>query len=192
MAPLGCGVPQPCPPDLEDETPARPGRAEPCEGWAQSTIPYANLAGRSRVKTILAIAGALVVLGGGFAFIRTTWGVWRKVSAFIDEVVGEPAQFGRKAKPGVIQRMDTQGALLASLNYEMHPNGSRSMRDAVDRLELGVRDAATTAAQVKADLTAYTDRSEDRFDEQSKAIQSLAEAVKIAAQSTPPHDSHGG
>lgn len=144
------------------------------------------------MTTILAIAGGLVVLGGSLAFIRTTWGVWRKVSSFIDEVVGEPAQFGRDAKPGVIQRMDAHERLLTDLHYEVHPNGSRSMRDAVDRLELGVRDAATTAAQVKADLSAYTDRSEDRFDEQSKAIQSLAEAVKIAAQSTPPHESHGG
>ena len=140
------------------------------------------------MTTVLAVAGGLVVLGGGFAFVRTTWGVWRKVSAFIDEVVGEPAQFGRPSKPGVIERMDGQEKLLKGLHHEMHPNGGTSLRDAVNRLESKATEAADTAAHVKEDLAAQREWSAETFDEQNRAIANLAEAVKIAAQSTPPDD----
>jgi len=189
---------------------------------------------------ILSIAGAIAVIGAGWIPVRNLFRLAGKTTRFIDEVVGEPAQFGRPARPGAIQRMDSneaavkgvnvalqdvvvelqaQGLLLASIHHEMHPNSGLSMRDAVDRLELQAGTAADLAATVKQDLTDHAatvkteltvqslkvkqeldaqsqkvktelaDQSrlaQSQFDEHYAAVKTLAEAVKIAAQSTPP------
>jgi hypothetical protein len=140
---------------------------------------------------------ALVALG---ALLRKGWAVWRKVSAFLDELVGEPAQFGRNAKPGLIERLDKQDVLLTGLHKEMHPNGGSSVRDSLNRLEVKATEAAETAKEVKADLARHTAETAaamtsgqaeaariwKTFDEQNKAITNLADAVNVAARSTPP------
>lgn len=38
------------------------------------------------------------------------WKVWRKISGLLDERIGKPAQFGRQAKPALIERPDIQEA----------------------------------------------------------------------------------
>jgi len=142
---------------------------------------------------VLSIAGAIVVVGAAWVPIRNLFRLTAKVTRFIDEVVGEPAQFGRPARPGAIERMDRteravaeQAAMLREIHHEVHPNSGLSMRDAVDRLEKEATTAARLAATVKTDLADHTEKVWDQLNEHNSAITTLAEAVKVAALSTPP------
>lgn len=141
----------------------------------------------------LSIAGAIVVLAAAWVPIRNLFRLIGKVTRFIDEVVGEPAQFGRPARPGAIERMDRteravaeQADMLREIHHEVHPNSGLSMRDAIDRLEVSNADAAELARTVKSDLADHTVKVWDQLNEHNQAITTLAEAVKVAALSTPP------
>ena len=156
---------------------------------------------------ILSMAGAVAILAAGFVPVRNLFRWLRKASRFIDEVVGEPEQFGRPARPGAIERMDRHEVAVAAVAvqlegiiHELHPNSGSSLRDAVDRLEGKATEAANTAAEVKKDLAIHTTLSAEQmlagreesarvwrtFDDHNAAITTLAEAVKVAALSTPP------
>ena len=92
------------------------------------------------IEAALWVAGGISTIGGAFVVLKKLWLVFRKLNAFLDELVGEPAQFGRAAKPGVIERMDAQEALMKSMHHELHPNSGSSLRDAVDRTERTLND----------------------------------------------------
>lgn len=99
------------------------------------------------------ILGIIVLVSSALAaviFLAKTIGrAARRGSSFLDEVMGTPAEFGRDARPGLIEKVDhiatTQGemrdtqdehtAQLQKILHELWPNGGGSMRDAVDRLE---------------------------------------------------------
>jgi hypothetical protein len=111
----------------------------------------------------LGIAVAIGVVGGAVGALVIFWKATRRLFAFLDEVAGEPAQFGRPAKPGLIEKVDgialatggvvtTQDAMkvtqdehttqiqtltgqMRNILHELYPNGGGSLRDAVDRLE---------------------------------------------------------
>lgn len=84
---------------------------------------------------IVGVSAALVVL---YKFFVAT----RKLFAFLDEVTGEPAAFGRAAKPGLVEKVDqiqTEQSVhteqIQRVLHELFPNSGTSLRDAVDRLE---------------------------------------------------------
>lgn len=84
---------------------------------------------------VVGVAGALAVL---VKFFQLT----RKLFSFLDEVTGEPAAFGRPAKPGLVEKVDqiqaeqaTHTEQIQKVLHELFPNSGASLRDAVDRLE---------------------------------------------------------
>jgi hypothetical protein len=105
---------------------------------------------------VTAVIAALVAVG---KLVQTLYRGGRKVAAFLDEVTGEPAAYGRPARPGLVEKVDavvdTQAphtdelaALrdqLATVTHELFPNSGLSLRDAVDRLE---RNQAATVVNV--------------------------------------------
>lgn len=93
------------------------------------------------VLTALAAIG--VVLRGGFKFVQ-------RVTHFLDDVLGEDDRPGVPGTPGLVQR-------IANIEHELHPNSGLSLRDAVDRLEVGQRIAATERRDIMAGIV--TDRA---------------------------------
>lgn len=105
------------------------------------------------MTTLLAVAGLIVTLGGAWAVVTKVVPAIRAFWRFIDEISGEPAQFGRPARPGIVQKIDQIGAEQAhirdevshltdrvgEIRHEVFPNSGGSLRDAVDRLEQQAR-----------------------------------------------------
>ena len=88
------------------------------------------------------IAAWVVGISAFIAVLVKFFNVSRKLFSFLDEVTGEPAAFGRKAKPGLVEKVDqiqTEQAnhtlQLDQVMHELFPNSGGSLRDAVDRLE---------------------------------------------------------
>lgn len=102
---------------------------------------------------ITVVIGCLVAVG---KFTKAAVAAGRKLSRVIDELVGEPAEYNRPAKPGLVEKVDglvegqavvveTQGehtdelaklrAEIETVKHELFPNSGLSLRDAVDRLE---------------------------------------------------------
>lgn len=103
------------------------------------------------------------------------------------------------------------GGIFAALRYiiraetsELRNNGGSSIKDAVGRIDLAARvaaekaeEAAALASETKSSLDAHVEQSRVLIEQGRAAeqeirgtIATLADAVKIAAQSTPPdHES---
>jgi hypothetical protein len=118
----------------------------------------------------------------GRPLIRT----YRKFERFLDAWNGEPARDGLPARPGLITRV-------IAIEAQVHNNGGSSMKDAVDRIEKASRTAASMATATKEALDAHVEQSRELIEQGKQSeqeirgtIATLADAVKIAAQSTPP------
>jgi hypothetical protein len=98
------------------------------------------------IASALGVVG--VVLGALVRFvIQPLWRLTIKTGHFLDSWNGEPARDGLPARPGVVDR-------IVAIEYQLHPNGGGSMKDAVDRIEAKVDEQAATAAEVKTALEA--------------------------------------
>lgn len=84
----------------------------------------------------MGIAGIIIVITGAILGItQVIVPLWKKVnklfdswSSFVRDWNGEPAEPGREAVPGVMERLN-------KLDGELSHNGGSSLKDAVDRLE---------------------------------------------------------
>lgn len=84
----------------------------------------------------MGIASIIIVITGAILGItQVIVPLWKKVnglfetwSAFVRDWNGEPAEPGREAVPGVMERLN-------KLDGELSHNGGSSLKDAVDRLE---------------------------------------------------------
>ncbi len=84
----------------------------------------------------MSIAGILIAITGAVLGVtQVIVPLWKKVStlfdtwaAFVRDWNGEPAEPGREAVPGVMERLN-------KLDGELSHNGGSSLKDAVDRLE---------------------------------------------------------
>jgi hypothetical protein len=127
---------------------------------------------------------------------------WRKIDRFLDTWNGEPERDGLPARPGLVERV-------IAIEYQVHNNGGGSMKDTVDEIAAAAKVAAkkaTESAEMAAEnrevLDAHVEQSRalieqgakdkaailDRQDKQDQVIATLADAVKIAAESTPPKE----
>jgi hypothetical protein len=89
-------------------------------------------------QTISAIVGIAAACATGVGvFIRKVLPFIRKVSHFIDDMLGEEERPGVAAQPGVIARLST-------IEHELHPNGGGSLRDQTNRLEKKLDDHLAT------------------------------------------------
>jgi hypothetical protein len=96
------------------------------------------------LTTVLAICGAVIAIGGATTVIvklvRKLARGARKVSAFIDEVLGVPEQFGRPGRAGVLERMATHELLLTTTTTQ------------VTRLSADVTRLSTDVGQLTTDV----------------------------------------
>ena len=104
------------------------------------------------MTTVLIAAGALITLGGAALVIKRLWRAARKVSRFIDAVLGKPAEFGRPSEPGVLERMVAHEDRLREIQHELHPNSGLSLRDAVDRTERALSDHIANCPPVQVNV----------------------------------------
>lgn len=94
------------------------------------------MTGQEAATSVVLLAAATTATG---YLLRTTWRALRWVVRMVrlsirafEDIVGSPE------RPGVIDRLAVLEEKAASMHYELHPNGGRSMRDSVDRLEMAL------------------------------------------------------
>lgn len=70
------------------------------------------------------------------------WRTVRMLTRFLDEAMGEPAAFGRPARPGFLERIATIETKIETIeegitkvHQQVIPNGGGSLRDSVNRIE---------------------------------------------------------
>lgn len=80
--------------------------------------------------------------------------LFRKIEHVADTYNGEPARDGLPARPGIVDR-------LIYIETELRPNGGGSMKDAVNRIEAKVDQAAALAAEAKSLVAEVKDHAEE-------------------------------
>lgn len=135
--------------------------------WIDALIPWTIVAG---------------IIGGAAAKVLH-WAIpfFRRLDEVIETILG------RDGKPPLDDRLDT-------IEHELFPNSGGSMRDVVDRVEKHMTDVDGKVVGVAENLDDHVEQSKlmrargrETEHEIRQTISNLAEAVKIAAQSTPPH-----
>lgn len=71
---------------------------------------------------------------------RIVWRIFRRGDQFFEDWNGTVATPGHEARPGVLERMVSLEHQMRDVQYQVHLNGGRSMRDAVTRTEASVGD----------------------------------------------------
>lgn len=83
---------------------------------------------------IVGIVGATV--GAAVAFFRWVLPLARKVSYFIDDMLGSEARPGVPARSGIMERLQDMGEKVDVVHHEMFANSGASLRDQTNRIEL--------------------------------------------------------
>jgi hypothetical protein len=151
------------------------------------TDPAAGVLAAGAILAALAGIGRWLVLPT-FRLARLTW-------RFLEDWNGQPARHGEPPVPGVVDR-------IVAIEYQLHPNGGGSMKDAVDRIEVKVDEQAATAADVKsaleaeqakvrAELDAHRNSTTEQFNQvwqtiATRDIHKAAEALESAADKIRP------
>ena len=85
---------------------------------------------------ITALVALAAAVAGLMAWgIRWAWRILRQTAHFLDDWRGEPERDGLAAKPGVMARLGSLEELVARVAAETTPNGGKSLRDVVGRIE---------------------------------------------------------
>ena len=102
----------------------------------------------------LTAAVALVVaVFGGLAWAgRWAWRILRRVTHFLDDYAGRPAEDGLPARPGFMARLASAEESLAHVVAETSPNHGTSLRDMVMRTAQDVADIKHEQAGVRTRL----------------------------------------
>jgi len=96
------------------------------------------------IATIMTIATVITVILGAVLTIKNVIApVWRGIKRaivawedFITDWKGDPnPEDGRKPTPGVIARLEVVESGLTKLKSELSPNGGKSVKDVVNRIE---------------------------------------------------------
>ncbi len=83
------------------------------------------------------VAAATAVMAGG-AVLRRVWPFARAWAQFLEDWNGEPDRPGVPGRQGVLARLHTLEAVAAENGYalrELAPNGGRSIKDMVQRID---------------------------------------------------------
>lgn len=113
---------------------------------------------------------------------------WVKVERLVDAWAGEPERDGLPGRPGIVDR-------IIAIEAQVKHNGGASMKDAIDRIEEASTIAASRATETKAALDAHIEQSNEIVERGERSereirdtIATLADAVNVAARSTPPQE----
>jgi hypothetical protein len=96
----------------------------------------------------VALAG---LLGGLFIWlVKNAWQGIARFNSFLEDWNGSPGDSrGHTERPGVLQRISRQEALMADVQAQVHMNGGGSLRDEVKRTESAVEQLAGDVSVVK-------------------------------------------
>lgn len=85
------------------------------------------------------IAGQITLIGGGIALVSgvllTLWKFSITWTEFIKDWKGDHPTDGRTPTPGVIARLEQLESGLRKVKSEVSPNGGKSIKDVVNRIE---------------------------------------------------------
>ena len=116
----------------------------------------------SWLVALLALTSAVVGLGAWIG--RWAWRILSRTTRFLDDFFGEPSHDGLPPKPGVMARLEVLTEDVNRVRNQVIPNGGSSLRDAVDRVAVDLKEhrEATTPAirQLTADVTELRRRME--------------------------------
>jgi len=88
------------------------------------------------LTAFIALAVAICTLAGWA--LRGAWRILRRTAHFLDSFFGEPARDGLSATPGVMARLASIEETLHRVQAETTPNGGKSLRDVIGRIEADV------------------------------------------------------
>jgi hypothetical protein len=102
-------------------------------------VTTADTTGVAAVDSLVVWSVAAVAIAAGLALLwQIARGVLRglrRLDEMADDWSGTPARPGVPARLGVLERLDGIDRRVQRIEYEVLPNGSSSMRDAVDRTD---------------------------------------------------------
>lgn len=99
---------------------------------------------------LTALVALVVAVFGGLAWAgRWAWRILRRVTHFLDDYAGRPAEDGLPARPGFMARLASAEESLAHVVAETSPNHGTSLRDMVMRTAQDVADIKTEQAAVR-------------------------------------------
>lgn len=95
------------------------------------------IGGGALAAALLAVAGVLALL---YRTVIAANRTWRRVQDFLDDWRGEPARPGVPARQGIMARLEWIEQRVAMVEREVRPNGGRSLKDQVTRIETAISD----------------------------------------------------
>ena len=96
---------------------------------------------------IVAAVALATLIAGFFGWIlRKIFRALRLLVRFTDDYFGEPAGSGRPARPGVKTRLEKLEKHATEISAQVHLNSGTSLRDSVQRTELGMEDLKRSLA----------------------------------------------
>lgn len=103
------------------------------------------------VAALVALVG---ILGGFFLWAsRSTWRAFTKVNQFLEDWNGAPGDSrGHSTRPGVMERISRQEALMTDVQLQVHPNGGGSLKDAVNRTEVAAGDNGRAISELSGQV----------------------------------------
>ena len=110
------------------------------------------------------LAGQITLIGGGIAFaFGVLFSIWKFSIAwndFMRDWKGDTHNDGRAATPGVIARLEKLESGLRTVRAEVKPNGGKSLKDVVNRIETRLEEGNQTFESLDSRIT----RVEGRID----------------------------
>ncbi len=138
------------------------------------------------------LGSVVVALAFGVWVVRKAWPFIRRLTDFLDDLMGEAARPGVPERPGLMVRVERLEGAAAQAVHNTQPNGGES---AYDNLARSVRDLRDDVARVRAtgeataaavaDLGPSVKRLDKRVSSHVTESKAWVQAVKAVDPSTP-------
>jgi tetrahydromethanopterin S-methyltransferase subunit G len=116
------------------------------------------------MEPVALLAGQITLIGGGIAFaFGVLFSIWKFSIAwndFMRDWKGTDFSDGRASTTGVISRLENLEKGLKTVNAEVKPNGGKSIKDVVNRIETRLEEGN----EMFDSLDTRIDRIERRID----------------------------
>lgn len=112
--------------------------------------PYGEriqLVDASAIGALAAVVSVLITLLAllsrrMFLFGKWIFGLFRRTDTFLEDFNGAPARPGFPARPGVMERLQTIEYDVGEMKKELNYNSGSTLKDAVHRIDLNVKEIA--------------------------------------------------
>jgi hypothetical protein len=111
-------------------------------------VQEVNPAWVAAVGSLSAVIVGILVWAG-----RTSWRVFQRLSAFLEDWNGVEGDGGHPHRPGVMERMVRLETTMSDVQSQVHLNSGHSLRDEVQRTEAAVAQVQSDLGKVKDQVT---------------------------------------